>query len=95
MSDVYVCIYKQASMQVRLGGSGGCSPREFLEIKCSEISSGAISGHSSCYFIQFLAGHAFHKPNFHERRYQSWQNSRWDGQLVNSRASDIAINLRT
>ena len=41
MSDVYVCIYKQATRQ-DYGGLGGCSPRKFLEIRCSEIASGAI-----------------------------------------------------
>ena len=66
MSDVYVCIYKQASRQ-DYGGLGGCSPRKFLEIRCSEIASGAIFGQkqscSSYYFIQFLAVlHAFAKP---------------------------------
>ena len=46
---------------------GGCSPRKFLEIRCSEVASGAIfeqkQGRSSYYFIQFLAVlHAFAKP---------------------------------
>ena len=36
MSDVYVC------MHGRLGGLGACSPRKFLEIRCSEIASEAI-----------------------------------------------------
>ena len=65
MSDVYVCIYKQASMQDY--GVWGCSPRKFLKIRCSEIASGVIFGQkkslSSYYFIQFSAViHAFAKP---------------------------------
>ena len=35
MSDGHVCIHKHA----RLGGSGACSPRNFSEIRCSEIAS--------------------------------------------------------
>ena len=66
MSNVYVCVYKQTSTQDQ-GGLGGCSPRKFLEIRCSKIASGAIFGQkqsrSSYYFIQFLAVlHAFAKP---------------------------------
>ena len=41
MSDVYVCIY--ISKQVRkTRGLGGCSPKTFFEIRCSEIASGGI-----------------------------------------------------
>ena len=36
MSDVYVC--------GKTWGAGGCSPRKFLEIRCSEVASGAIFG---------------------------------------------------
>ena len=66
MSNVYVCVYKQTSTQDQ-EGLGGCSPRKFLEIRCSEVASGAILGqnqrHSSYYFIQFLPVlHAFAKP---------------------------------
>ena len=62
MFDVYVCIYKQASTQDY--GVWGCSPRKYLEIRCSEIASGVIFGQkkslSSYYFIQLLAVlHAF------------------------------------
>ena len=43
------------SKDARLGGSGGCSPRKFLEIRCSEIASGGIFGqkqsHSSYYIF--------------------------------------------
>ena len=41
MSDVYVCKYirKQAH---KTRGLGGCSPKTFFEIRCSEIASGAI-----------------------------------------------------
>ena len=66
MSNVYICVYinKQAG---KTRGIWGCSPRKFLEIRCSEVASGAIFGqkqsHSSYYFIQFLAVlHAFAKP---------------------------------
>ena len=58
-----MCMYAYISK----GGSGGCSPRKFLEIRCSEIASGAIFGQKqsrgSYYFIQFLAVlHVFAKP---------------------------------
>ena len=64
MSDVYVCINKQAR---KTRGVWGDTPQEILEIRCSEITSGAIFGQkesrSSYYFIQFLAVlHAFAKP---------------------------------
>ena len=42
MSNVYVCICKKQGRKTR--GLGGCSPRKFLEIRCSEIASGAIFG---------------------------------------------------
>ena len=63
-----MCMYAYISKQHgRLGGSGGMLPQEILEIRCSEIASGAIFGQkqsrSSYYFIQFLAVlHAFAKP---------------------------------
>ena len=63
-----MCMYAYISKQARkTRGSGGCSPRKFLEIRCSEVASGAIFGQkqsrSSYYFIQFLAVlHAFAKP---------------------------------
>ena len=41
MSDVYVYMYKHASMQDK-GDLGPCSSRKFLEIRCSEIASEAI-----------------------------------------------------
>ena len=93
MSDVYVCIYKKANMQARLGGGGGVLTQEiFLEIKCSEISSGAISGHSSCYF--WLGMHFISQISTREGtkvgRTVDGMTSR-KGQLVNSRAPDIAI----
>ena len=40
MCDVYVCVYKYAS----LGGSGGTLPQKKSEIRCSEIASEAIFG---------------------------------------------------
>ena len=74
MSDVYIS--KQASRQ-DYGGLGGCSPRKFLEIRCSEIASGATFGQkqsrSSYYFIQFWLSymHLLSQlaSNFHERKY--------------------------
>ena len=52
--DVYVCICKKQGCKTR-GGLGGRSPGKFLEIRCSEIVSGAIFGQkqsrSSYYFI--------------------------------------------
>ena len=41
-----ICMYACISMQ-DLGGLGACSPRKFLEIKCSEIASEAILGQST------------------------------------------------
>ena len=38
---MHAYISKQAR---KTRGSGGCSPRKFLEIRCSEIASGAIFG---------------------------------------------------
>ena len=63
---MYAYINKQAGKSRGVWG-GGCSPRKFLEIRCSEVASGAIFGQkqrrSSYYFIQFLAvPHAFAKP---------------------------------
>ena len=62
-----MCMYAYINKHARLGGLGGCSPRKFLEIRCSEIASGVNFGQkqsrSSYYFIQFLAVlHAFAKP---------------------------------
>ena len=63
-----MCMYVYISKQARkTRESGGMLPQEILEIRCSEIASGAIFGqkqsHSSYYFIQFLAVlHAFAKP---------------------------------
>ena len=39
MSVVYLCMYKHACKHARLGGLGVCSPRKFLDIRCSEIAS--------------------------------------------------------
>ena len=57
----FVCMHKH----VRVGGSVGCPPRKFLEIRCSEIASEAILGQKQNriatwlaeYCIQFLAVH--------------------------------------
>ena len=40
-ADVYVRMYKQASVQDK-GGLGACTTRKFLEIRCSDIASEAI-----------------------------------------------------
>ena len=64
MSDVYVCMHKNA----RAGGSGGCSPRKILEIRCSEIASEAILGQKlsrSSYMARgeiFVCPHDFEFP---------------------------------
>ena len=65
-----MCMYAYISKQARKtrgGVWGDAPPRKFLEIRCSEIASGAIFGQkqrcSSYYFIQFLAVlHVFAKP---------------------------------
>ena len=62
---MYAYINKQAGKT--RGVWGDAPPRKFLEIRCSEVASGAIFGQkqsrSSYYFIQFLAVlHAFAKP---------------------------------
>ena len=62
---MYAYINKQA-VKTR-GVLGDAPPGNFLEIRCSEVASGAIFGQkqsrSSYYFIQFLAVlHAFAKP---------------------------------
>ena len=62
---IYVYIRKQA--RKTRGVWGDAPPGNFLEIRCSEVASGAIFGQkqscSSYYFIQFLAVlHAFAKP---------------------------------
>ena len=62
---MYAYINKQAG---KTRGVWGDAPLgNFLEIRCSEVASGAIFGQkqsrSSYYFIQFLAVlHAFAKP---------------------------------
>ena len=92
MSAVYVCIYKQANMEARLGGSGGVLTQE---IKCFEISSGAISGHSSCYFwlgMHFISQISTRGGTKVGRSVDGMTSRK--GQLVNSRAPDIAIYLR-
>ena len=62
------------------GGLGACSPKKFLEIRCSESASEAILGQKqSCNSYHgsrstaskfWLSTYAFSKPlNFRERRY--------------------------
>ena len=100
MSDVYVCIYinKQARK------TRGCSPRKCLEIRCFEIAFGQKQWRSSYYFSKFLAVlHAFARPaDLKNPREEGTKVDRTvsgvtsiEGQLVNSRALDIAIYLRT
>ena len=79
---IYICIYKHA----RLGWSGGMLPQDLFEIRCSEIASEAILGqkqsHSSYMAHISIASNCVRKwlsqltPNFHERKYYGWQNSR-------------------
>ena len=64
-----MCMYAYISKQAfkTRGVWGDAPPRKFLEIRCSEVASGAIldkkQSRSSYYFIQFLAVlHAFAKP---------------------------------
>ena len=64
-----MCMYAYISKQAgkTRGVWGDPPPGNFLEIRCSEIASGAIFGQkqscSSYYFIQFSAVlHAFAKP---------------------------------
>ena len=69
MCDMYVWLHKHA----RLRGLGACSPRKFLEIRCSEMASEAILGQSqsrSSYMARrvlypcnfWLSMYAFAKP---------------------------------
>ena len=66
----------------RVGGLGACSPRKFLEIRCSEIASEAILGQKqsrSSYTARGVLHPIFGCPcvhllsqltsDFHERRY--------------------------
>ena len=64
-----MCMYAYISKQAgkTRGGLGGCSPKKFLEIRCSEVASGGIFGQKQSVlatkFVQFLAVlHAFAKP---------------------------------
>ena len=58
---MYACMHKHA----RLGGSGACSPRKILEIRCSEIAPETIWDKTRAivttwlaeYCIKFLAVH--------------------------------------
>ena len=67
----YVCVYK------RLGGLGGCSPRKFLEIRCSEVASGAFLDKSravvatilSNFWLSYMHLLSQLTSNFRERRY--------------------------
>ena len=97
---MYACISKHA----RQGRLGACSPRKFLEIRCSEIASEDILGRkqSCCSYMAHGVLHpTFDCPcgdslsqltlNFHERRYDGWENSRW-GEIAR-RAPEITIYL--
>ena len=73
MSDLYVCMYKHAKVR----GPGACSPRKFLEIRCSKIASeqscsSYIHGSRSIASNFWLSMCTFAKLadfEFHERRY--------------------------
>ena len=57
-SNLYVCVGKHTKLG--RGVWGMLLPRKFLEIRCSEIASGAVLGQKQSlaeYFIQFLAVH--------------------------------------
>ena len=43
----------------RLGGPGACSPRKFIEIRCSEINSEVILGMKNSY-TSYLAHRVLH-----------------------------------
>ena len=91
------------------GGLEGCFPRIFLEIRCSEIASGAIFGQkqsrSSYYIFHPMLGSPIRillsqlTSNFHKRKTKVGRTvggvTSIEGQLVNSRAPDVAIYLRT
>ena len=61
---MYVCMYKQASMQ-DLGGLGACIPRKVLEIRCSEITSEAILGQKLSCSSYMAPGELFGCPCMH------------------------------
>ena len=98
-----MCMYAYINKRTRLGGLGGCSPRKFLEIRCSEIASGVNFGqkqsHSSYYFIQFLAIlHAFAKPSDFKlprekvlRLAEHDSNRRTTGELSSAWHSDLFL----
>ena len=78
MSDVYVCMHKCT----RLGGLGACSPRKFLEIRCSEIDFEVILGQKRSHIVDSYMAYRVLRPifwlcicysqltsNFQERRY--------------------------
>ena len=76
MSNVTMCMYVYINKQAgkTRGGLGGCSPRKFLEIRCSEVASGAIFGQKqsrSSYYFRLSYIHLLSQltSNFHERRY--------------------------
>ena len=61
----FIFTFLYTNKQARLGGSGGMLPQEFLEIRCSEVASGAVFGQkqSRSSYYQFLAvPRAFAKP---------------------------------
>ena len=78
MSNVYVCICKKQGQKTR-GVWGDAPPGNFLEIRCSEIASGAIFGQkqsrSSYYIFHPMLGSPICillsqlTSNFHKRKY--------------------------
>ena len=86
----------QANMQDQ-GGLGGCSPRKFLEIGCSEIASGTIFGPtissniwlSYMHLLSQLTSNFTREGTKVDRTVGGMTSIK--GQLVNYRAPDIAI----
>ena len=92
-----MCMYVCISMQ-NYGGLGAWSPRNVLEMKCSEIACEAILGQKQTHGSRsissnfWLSMYAFAKmqptSNFHERKYYGWKNSRWgDGEYWKKKKS--------
>ena len=60
-SDMYACMYKQATIQDQ-SGLGACIPRKVLEIRCSEI---AILGQKQSCSSYMAPGELFGCPCMH------------------------------
>ena len=101
----YAYINKQAG-KTRGVWAGGCSPRKFLEIRCSEVASGAIFGQKqsrSSYYFRLSYMHLLSQLTSNIiSTTEGTKVGRTVGvvtaieeRLVNSRAPDIAIYFRT